>query len=656
MQFQPAERESGDLNALEHKLRQRFAVERFHPWQAEVISALLIERRDALVVAPTGGGKSLCYQFPATELPGTSIVISPLIALMEDQVHHLSKRGIAATWLSSTLSSQERRTRETKLLAGAYRLLYVAPERLMFDEILQMLKRLAPPLVAIDEAHCVSKWGHDFRPDYLRIGEALRVLAPRHVLACTATATPQVREEILRELNFDRQRTAVILRGFARPNLHLSGAFLESSKDQRTFIDGTLRNVLGKPAAPIGGAIIYTPTRKLAEKIATQITPLGFRTGVYHAGLDKELRSQVNRAFVSAQLDVVVATNAFGMGIDRPDIRLVVHAGAPGSIEEYYQEVGRAGRDGQPAQGLLMTSLADFGLRKRLIERGRENLAAQDKVRNAHQWQLFLDLMRYAEAGSCRHDFILRYFEDERELLGGCGHCDVCEALDTVQQTEEAVQVRESEAVIVRKALAGVARAHARAGLQAISDMLRGQENQRIRQLGLHTLSTFGLLAEYDKTWILSLLRRALTADLVRLEGTDYPMPYLTRSGWAVMQAKQPVRILLPPPTPKIVAARPLRTSASEPPAYADTMSEADSMSESDSALFELLRAERKLLAQNAGVPAYIICHDRTLRHISALKPKSLDDLRRAHGMGPARIEAYGAQFLSVVEQHATSS
>jgi ATP-dependent DNA helicase RecQ len=633
------------MSDIDLALRERFGLPAFYPWQREAIDELLEGRQKVVVIAPTGGGKSLCYQLPATVLGGTSIVISPLIALMEDQVRALTQRGIAATYLASTLDPEELQYREREIFRGRYQLVYVAPERLESPRFVERLAGLRPPLLAIDEAHCISQWGHDFRPSYLRLGEVIERMQPPRVIACTATATPIVRQEIQERLGLGSERTAVILRGFSRPNLHLAVVETDSSTERRKLMLGALRSALGGSESPRGGAIVYAATRRNTEKLAEMLAKEGWRVAAYHAGLSASVREEVNRRFADRSLDVVVATNAFGMGIDRPDIRSVVHAQAPGSVEAYYQEVGRAGRDGQPAHGLLLTSSGDLGLRRRLIgySGGRDPGGDADPEHVQQQWRLFLDLMRYVEAGSCRHDFILRYFGDERETLGGCGHCDVCERLEERGEEGAADSASEEEALLVRKALAGVARNQGRAGLTAVSDMLHGTDNERIRRLGLTELSTHGLLKDHPKAWVLALLRRLITADLVDLSTGDFPLPYLTALGVATMKGNEPVRVLVPPPDAgrARAAKKERRRSQRELPDNVDP------------SLFESLRATRTDIARAKGVPAYVICHDRTLLEIAAYKPASIEALADIYGMGPARIENYGEPFLEAVNAHA---
>ncbi len=328
------------LTDLDAFLRDRFDLPAFRPWQREAIEALLGSPGRVLVVAPTGGGKSLTYQLPAALLEGTTLVLSPLVALMEDQVRSLSQRGIEATFLASTLDPEVRRHRESWMLRGRYKLVYAAPERLASDSFVEMLGRMKLDLVAIDEAHCIAQWGHDFRPDYLRIGALLERLKPPRILACTATATPDVRREIRAQLNFDDPPCKEVLRGFARPNLHLGARSVDGPKEARATILASLDASLGSAKAPKGGAIVYAATRKSTEEIAKVLRDRGWNAAHYHAGVDAERRTEVADKFASRALDVVVATNAFGMGIDRSDIRAVVHAQPPASIESYYQEVG----------------------------------------------------------------------------------------------------------------------------------------------------------------------------------------------------------------------------------------------------------------------------------------------------------------------------
>ncbi len=607
--------------------------ERFRPGQAEAITTLLDVGR-LLFIAPTGGGKSLVYQLAARLLPGTTVVISPLVALMHDQVAALEARGVRATYLAATLPEDEIRARMAALARGAFELVYVAPERLRSGATVSILERLDVPLLAVDEAHCISQWGHDFRPDYLTLG-ALRARLPRaRVLACTATATPIVRDEILARLDLPPD-TPQHVRGFARPNLVLAAEEVEGLRAGRAATDALLAKALGDRTRPAGAAIVYAPTRKATEREADRLAGAGYRAAAYHAGLDGATRKAVQDAFSAADLDVVVATNAFGMGIDRADVRAVVHLAPPGSLEAYYQEVGRAGRDGKTAYGLLLVSPRDVALRRRLLERGSGDGTAPDPAVVEHKWNLFLELLRWAEGGACRHDAILRYFGDETELLGGCGRCDVCTRIDEAPDHDPA-----HVTLVVRKALSGVARVEGRFGLAAAAKLLAGEGDPRLARSGLDRVRTFGVLRSAGKPWILRLLRRCVTAGYVTFSGDDRPVVRLTDRGRAAMKGTIPVRLLLPPDT----APGPRRAPRRRPPAAGP-----GDLDPATRRLFEDLRAARLARARADGVPPYVVASDRTLREIAQLRPTTMEALLAVHGMGPVKAERYGADLLAVV-------
>jgi ATP-dependent DNA helicase RecQ len=621
------------LTDLDAFLRERFDLPAFRPWQREAIEALLGSPGRVLVVAPTGGGKSLTYQLPAALLDGTTLVLSPLVALMEDQVRSLSKRGIEATFLASTLDPEVRRHRESWMLRGRYKLVYAAPERLASDAFVELLGKMKLDLVAIDEAHCIAQWGHDFRPDYLRIGALLERLRPPRILACTATATPEVRREIRVQLNFDDPPCKEVLRGFARPNLHLGARSVDGPKEARATILASLDTALGSAKAPNGGAIVYAATRKSTEEISKAIRDRGWNAAHYHAGVDADRRTEVADKFAARALDVVVATNAFGMGIDRSDIRAVVHAQPPASIESYYQEVGRAGRDGDQAWGTLLCSGADISLRRRLAMGGGVPV---DDALAARAWALFRELLRYMDARSCRHDFILRYFGDEQELLGGCGHCDVCEAVEDGRGEEAA---SEETTLIVRKAISGVARAQRRGGMLAVAEMLRGVASEKTKKFGFTELTTFGLLSDRSQDWTVALLRALLAAGWIDLTPTDHPVPFVTRAGADVMRGEAPARMLLPvePRTKKVRSERSPKNDVSI------------ELDDAARATFERLRTRRAEIARTRGVPAYVVALDRTLVEMASQRPRTRGELLGVFGMGPSRVEQYGDALLEAM-------
>jgi ATP-dependent DNA helicase RecQ len=648
-------------------LAERFQLSAFHGWQREAIDAILAGAGQVLLIAPTGGGKSLCYQLPAVVLPGTTVVISPLIALMQDQVRSLTVRGIAATFLASTLDTDERRKRLSGIRRGEFKIVYVAPERLAFEGFSDLLGDIELSLLAVDEAHCIAQWGHDFRPDYLRIGTLIDRLKPRRVLACTATATPDTQREILARLRLDGPRTKVILRGFARPNLELAVREVSGPRDALQGTHEALTRALGeigaggarraKPKkASEGAAIVYTATRRGAENLAEGLEELGWKARAYHAGLGADVRTNVQKAFADRTLSVVVATNAFGMGIDRPDVRAVVHAQPPASIEGYYQEVGRAGRDGAAAFGLLMLAPGDVTLRRRLCELGVDGGAAPAEQVN-RAWALFRSLLRYVDAATCRHDFILRYFGDEAESLGGCGRCDVCR--DVENAMAENPSVLEQESTLVRQALAAVARARGRGGIQAIAEMLRGKGTDRVVRFGFDGLSTYGLMRELTQDDVMRILRAALAAGWIDLSGGEFPIPILTAAGAKVMRAEEPVRIRLPRASratrdATASGASGARRRRAKPISTGEAEQRAQAISGLDGALFEALRVHRATLASESKVAPFIIAHDRTLAAIAAQKPKNAAELEQVPGMGPTKIARYGDGFLAVVRRATT--
>jgi ATP-dependent DNA helicase RecQ len=624
----------------------------FRPGQERAIETLLASRR-LLYVAPTGGGKSLVYQLPAILLPGTTIVVSPLIALMQDQVSALEARGVPATFLASTLGGEELDRRLRAAERGDFRLLYVAPERLSNFGFKRLLRGLNCPLVAIDEAHCISEWGHDFRPDYMQIGSVLTQLPNARVLACTATATPVVRDEIVSRLGLGPE-TAQIVHGFARPNLVLRAVELAGAKDREAHVDALLREALGDPDPHGGAAIVYAPTRNSSEQEATRLSAAGWSAGYYHAGLEPAERERTQRRFMERESQIVVATNAFGMGIDRGDVRAVIHLAPPASIESYYQEVGRAGRDGERAFGMLLTTPTDLPLRRRLIEGDGDRVTSEAMVE--HKWGLFLELMRWVEGGSCRHDAILRYFGDQEEALGGCGQCDVCLSLATPLADPE------KSTLIVRKALSGVARVHGRFGMSAAVKLLRGAKDERLARTGLDRVRTYGVLRDESEEWLTRLLRRLVTAGWVVFSADDRPLVLLTEAGKAVMEGRMPARVLMPDRgTVASPSARKRGRSASgyfaasvsapRAPGETTVVREEDPLAdESTRSLFEALRAHRLSVARSEAVPPFVVASDRTLRDLARLRPKTESELLEAHGMGPVKAARYGAGFLSVIQ------
>ena len=616
----------------------RFGHAVFRPGQREAIDTLLTAGR-LLLVAPTGGGKSLTYQLPASLLPGTTLVVSPLIALMQDQVAALERCGVAATFLASTLDAAENARRLRRVREGAVCLAYVAPERLAHAGFRATLDELDCPLLAIDEAHCISEWGHDFRPEYLQLGELVKRFEGARVLACTATATPVVRDEIVERLGLPPD-TPQLVHGFARPNLSLRARKVHGARERREAVDAALAEALGAPGAGRGMAIVYSPTRRLAEEEAGRLAALGWRGRPYHAGLAGGTRDTAQRAFTAGELELVVATNAFGMGIDRPDVRAVVHLGPPASIESYYQEVGRAGRDGAPALGLLLHASSDLPLRLRLIESGGDEGPPAPEVVE-HKKNLFLELLRWANGGSCRHDAILRYFGDEEETLAGCGVCDVCTRLGG---DDGGGQDPEEVTLVVRKALSAVARIDRRYGIRAALALLLGADDERLVRSGLDRTKTFGALSDRSPRWLQDLMDRLVMAGWVDFHG-EYRVALLTESGREVMQGTRPARVELPSERlPAPAAGAPYRRGTRR-------AEEERELSPDERTLMDALRGHRLEVARAENVPPYVVAHDRTLREIARSRPRTRSDLLLVHGMGAKRVERYGEGLLSVVDE-----
>jgi ATP-dependent DNA helicase RecQ len=534
----------------------RFRLAAFRPGQREVIEAVLAGR-PTIAVLPTGAGKSLCYQLPAVALGGLTIVVSPLIALMKDQVDALVGRGIPATFINSSISSEERSRRLQAALRGDVRLLYVAPERFRVPAFADALERRPPTLLAIDEAHCIVEWGPDFRPDYARLGEVLQRLRPARVVALTATATPDVRAQIACQLGF--VEPAIFVRGFDRANLQLRVVPVSGDDDKlRRCIE-----LLNEPDVRAAPSIIYTATRKKAEQVAQRLCERGIAARAYHAGLADAERIEVQTQWMAdRRLRVVVATNAFGMGIDQRDVRLVLHHDIPGSIEAYYQEAGRAGRDGLPARCVLLFNHADVKLRQFLIEippaDGREKPAAVIRAELAR-----LDAMvRYAYVSSCRRAFLLGYFGDDIHRCGeGPSACDACAAFvrraapSTTASAKGALSDDEQH-LIARKVLSCVARVDGRFGVGRIALCLRGSGAPEVTDVGLHQLSTYGVLKHRSHDFVLELMGAFVDAGLLALAGNAPPRLQLTAAGREVMLDRKRSPVAMPRERPQPPAAK----------------------------------------------------------------------------------------------------
>jgi ATP-dependent DNA helicase RecQ len=602
----------------EEILKKRWGYDTFKPLQREAIDAALAGR-DCLVVLPTGGGKSLCFQMPAAMGKGLVLVVSPLIALMDDQVAAAREAGLAADALHSNLKVGPKREVYANLTAGTTELLYVSPERLLTGDLYEAI---APRLIlaAVDEAHCVSHWGHEFRPEYRRIAEALDNFPKAARMALTATATPAVREDILKQLAL---RSPEILVGHPdRPNL-VYRTF--PRRDQYKQVLETVRRHPGE------GGIVYAQTRKDVERLAAKLKAEGVSCAPYHAGLGAVERQQAQHDFVNERLDVIVATIAFGMGIDRSNVRYVVHANTPRSVEHYQQESGRAGRDGEPAECTLLFSASDLAMHRWLAK--KDFTLPPERVK-ALEKQL-RDIGRYASAPVCRHGLLASHFSapyppgDRAEE--GCGACDVC--------LGETKGLSDDDAILTaKKVLSAAWRAEGRYGTGYVVNLLLGRPNERMAANGHDQLQVFGLLKEAGEPAVRSWIDQLIVQDYLEVtEDGDYPLLRITAEGRALCQDRGTVRLGLPVQPAK----------GKKKPKALKTVS-AD-FTEADEALFDRLRALRRALADKAGIPPYVICQDATLVEMAAVKPSTPEALLEIKGMGEKRVHKYGQLFLDAI-------
>jgi ATP-dependent DNA helicase RecQ len=589
---------------IHETLKTVFGYGVFRPYQEEIVAGL-IRGEDAFVLMPTGGGKSLCYQIPALHREGTALIVSPLISLMKDQVDALNANGVAAAFYNSTLGEAESRRVLTELHSGRLNLLYVAPERLMTEAFIERLRSIPVSLFAVDEAHCISQWGHDFRPEYVQLGR-LRTLFPDvPLIALTATADSQTRADIVRQLGLER--AACFVAGFDRPNIRYTvvekakpfaqlGAFLRERNE-------------GEPG------IVYALSRKRVESVAARLAEAGFRAAPYHAGLPDRERRRVQEAFQRDDLQIVVATVAFGMGIDKPNVRFVVHYDLPRNVESFYQETGRAGRDGLPAEALLLFGYGDVMVAKSLIESGGNQ--EQNRI-ELHKLNAMIGL---AEAQNCRRRVLLGYFGER--MADDCGNCDVC--LDPPQRfdaTEEA-----------RKALSCVFRVGQRFGVGHVIDVLRGSTGERIRQLGHDRLTTYGIGRDLPAESWGSLLRQLVHLGYLEQDLANYSILKLTEAARPLLRGEE-----------RLVLARPLVKTAVPKKSTGKRK-----LPMLGGELFQTLRALRKRIADQEGVPPFVVFGDATLNEMAARRPETAEELLQVSGVGKHKLGKYGQEFLQAI-------
>jgi len=599
------------VDPLLEVVKKHWGYETLRPLQLEAMTAAA-EGRDSLVVLPTGGGKSICYQAPALLRDGLTVVVSPLISLMKDQVDRLLSHGVPAAFINSSLDPSDRGRVQAGLARGDYKLIFVSPERFAgggFDRVLRQGRVVA---FAIDEAHCISHWGHDFRVDYRELGRLKKEFPEASVHAFTATATPRVREDIVGQLGL--KSPEILVGDFFRPNLHYRCV-------KRTGpVDDVLDEVKRRPGQP---GILYCIRRSDVDGLASRLKREKIKAAPYHAGMDDDDRTRTQDRFAAGEIDVVVATVAFGMGIDRADIRYVLHAAMPKSIEHYQQETGRAGRDGKPADCVLFHSGQDFQLWRSIISKN-ETTDADEKLK------MLSEMYNFATSVRCRHRRLVEYFGQAwtRET---CGACDACTG---------GLPARADSGELARTLLTGVVRTGQRFGPAYVAEVLVGERTERVIQRGHDTLDAFGLMSGKPRNALISWMHQLVDQGALRVEG-EYGVLQLTELGAGVLRGDGSVAILGEDAPKKSKSRRPKREAAAAAPSGEGTPLDADAK-----ALFDRLRALRREIADERGVPAFMVFSDRTLRDMARRRPATKSAMLQVLGVGPAKLESFGERFL----------
>ena len=600
---------------LESLLKQYFGYTSFRPGQHEVIQTLL-DGRDCLAIMPTGAGKSICFQLPALMMPGVTLVISPLISLMKDQVDSLVNQEIPATYINSQCTFEEAKARFAAIRAGRVKLVYISPERLENEFFTSFMQSLPISMFIIDEAHCVSQWGHDFRPSYCAIKDWIAALPRRPVVgAFTATATEKVKEDMMTLLGLEKER--IFIGGFDRPNL-----YFRVVRTNRK-LDFALAYVQQHQE---DSGIIYAATRKEVGRVYEELTRRGIRAGRYHAGLSDDVRRTMQDAFTYDRLQVIVATNAFGMGIDKSNVRYVIHYQMPKNIESYYQEAGRAGRDGAPGECILLFSRQDIMIQKFLIEQ-----SVHDPQQQAVEFRLLNAMVRYCEGNHCLRHYILTYFGEHPswQRCEKCGNCD--------QET-----VEEDMTEQVRSICLCVDELKGRFGMTMVCDILKGSQNAKVRRYGFENNSAFGMLGDFTLSEVRDMVRQCIDDGYLDQSDGKYPVVSLTADGRQALSGSR--RIV----QQKVVAADPVPELPKRQQKRRAGAIDEDALRP----LFDTLRAVRLELAKDEHIPPFVIFSDATLWDMAALKPDSLDAMSQIKGVGSFKLHKYGRQFVGAIQSY----
>ncbi|MEE0404101.1 DNA helicase RecQ [Megasphaera elsdenii] len=600
---------------LESLLKQYFGYTSFRPGQHEVIQTLL-EGRDCLAIMPTGAGKSICFQLPALMMPGVTLVISPLISLMKDQVDSLVNQEIPATYINSQCTFEEAKARFAAIRAGRVKLVYISPERLENEFFTSFMQSLPISMFIIDEAHCVSQWGHDFRPSYCAIKDWIAALPRRPVVgAFTATATEKVKEDMMTLLGLEKER--IFIGGFDRPNL-----YFRVVRTNRK-LDFALAYVQQHQE---DSGIIYAATRKEVDRVYEELTRRGIRAGRYHAGLSDDVRRTMQDAFTYDRLQVIVATNAFGMGIDKSNVRYVIHYQMPKNIESYYQEAGRAGRDGAPGECILLFSRQDIMIQKFLIEQ-----SVHDPQQQAVEFRLLNAMVRYCEGNHCLRHYILTYFGEHPswQRCEKCGNCD--------QET-----VEEDMTEQVRSICLCVDELKGRFGMTMVCDILKGSQNAKVRRYGFENNSAFGMLGDFTLSEVRDMVCQCIDDGYLDQSDGKYPVVSLTADGRQALSGSR--RIV----QQKVVAADPVPELPKRQQKRRAGAIDEDALRP----LFDTLRVVRLELAKDEHIPPFVIFSDATLWDMAALKPDSLDAMSQIKGVGSFKLHKYGRQFVGAIQSY----